>query len=80
MLLLKFVKVDDNGRERPVGALSWNAIHPTDRGQENTFVCGDNKGYASSLFEQEMRGDNPGPDDLRRCVRQRPLRRRIRQC
>ncbi|HEX6713959.1 MAG TPA: neutral/alkaline non-lysosomal ceramidase N-terminal domain-containing protein, partial [Thermoleophilaceae bacterium] len=57
MLLLKFVKVDDNGNERPLGVLNWYAIHPTDRGQKNTLVCGDNKGYASSLFEQEM-----GPD------------------
>ena len=36
MLLLKFVKVGDAGRESPVGALSWYAIHPTDRGQKNT--------------------------------------------
>jgi neutral ceramidase len=62
MLLLKFVKIDDHGREQPVGALSWYAIHPTDRGQKNTLVCGDNKGYASSLFEQKMRSDNPGPE------------------
>jgi neutral ceramidase len=58
MLLLKFVKVDDAGRERPVGALSWYAIHPTDRGQKNTLVCGDNKGHASRLFEQEMGCDS----------------------
>jgi neutral ceramidase len=57
MLLLKFVKVDAGGEERPVGALNWYAIHPTDRGQKNTLVCGDNKGYASSLFEQQMGGD-----------------------
>ena len=80
MLLLKFVKVDDQGRERPVGALSWYAIHPTDRGQKNTRVCGDNKGYASSLFEQEMRSDQSQAGDLRRRVRERPLRRRLRQC
>lgn len=54
MLLLKFVEVDEGGRERPVGALSWYPIHPTDRGQKNTLVTGDNKGYASSLFEQQM--------------------------
>jgi neutral ceramidase len=54
MLLLKFVKVSRNGRERPVGALSWYAIHPTDRGQKNTLVTGDNKGHASQLFEQSM--------------------------
>ena len=62
MLLLKFVKVDDQGPERPVGALSWYAIHPTDRGQKNTLVCGDNKGYASSLFEQEMDSDRRKPE------------------
>ena len=54
MLLLKFVKLDDGGQERPVGALNWYPIHPTDRGQKNTLVTGDNKGYASSLFEQQM--------------------------
>jgi len=62
MLLLKFVKVNDGGRERPVGALSWYAIHPTDRGQKNTLVCGDNKGYASSLFEQRMGSDHGKPE------------------
>jgi neutral ceramidase len=62
MLLLKFVKADDQGPERPVGALSWYAIHPTDRGQKNTLVCGDNKGYASSLFEQQMHSDRRKPE------------------
>ncbi len=57
MLLLKFVKVDHGGQERPAGALNWYPIHPTDRGQKNTLVCGDNKGYASSLFEQQMSSD-----------------------
>jgi neutral ceramidase len=54
MLLLKFVKVGEGGCDRPIGALSWYAIHPTDRGQKNTLVCGDNKGYASWLFERHM--------------------------
>jgi neutral ceramidase len=62
MLLLKFVKVDDGGRERAVGALSWYAIHPTDRGQKNTLVSGDNKGYASELFEQRMGSDQREPE------------------
>src|SRR3954454_2656690 len=30
MLLLKFIKTAADGRARPVGALSWYAIHPTD--------------------------------------------------
>lgn len=62
MLLLKFVKVDDGGRERAVGALSWYAIHPTDRGQKNRLVSGDNKGHASSLFEQRMESDHRKPE------------------
>jgi neutral ceramidase len=62
MLLLKFVKVDNGGQERAVGALSWYAIHPTDRGQKNTLVSGDNKGYASSLFEQRMSSDHRKPE------------------
>jgi neutral ceramidase len=61
MLLLKFVKVD-GGAERPVGVLNWYAIHATDRGQTNTLVCGDNKGYASFLFEQQMGSAAGQPD------------------
>lgn len=57
MLLLKFVKLGEGGQERPVGVLNWYPIHPTDRGQKNTLVTGDNKGYASSLFEQQMGTD-----------------------
>ena len=64
MLLLKFVKVDGGGQERPVGALNWYPIHPTDRGQKNTLVCGDNKGYASLLFEQQMGSDHRLPETL----------------
>lgn len=54
MLLLKFVKVDGGGDERPVGVLSWYPIHPTDRGQRNMLASGDNKGFASALFEERM--------------------------
>lgn len=51
MLLLKFVANDGN---KPLGVLNWYAIHPTDRGQKNRYVTGDNKGYASERFENEM--------------------------
>jgi neutral ceramidase len=62
MLLLKFTRVDpDTGRESPAGALNWYAVHPTDRGQKNTHVCGDNKGYAAMLFEQQMGSDQKSP-------------------
>ena len=62
MLLLKFVKLGDGGAERSVGALNWYPIHPTDRGQKNTLVTGDSKGYASSLFEQQMEADHSAPE------------------
>ena len=62
MLLLKFTKLDGSGRERPIGVLTWFAIHPTDRGQQNGQVCGDNKGYASALFEKSMNMDPLVPE------------------
>ena len=49
MLLIKFVKND--GKE--VGCLNWFPIHPTNRGNKNRLITGDNKGYASYLFEKE---------------------------
>src|SRR6516162_9980142 len=54
MLLLKFTSQDNSGNNQPIGVLSWFAIHPTDRGQKNTQVGGDNKGFASFLFEHAM--------------------------
>jgi neutral ceramidase len=62
MLLLKFTKLDGSGTERPVGVINWFGIHPTDRGQKNTLVCGDNKGYASTLFETSMKMDPSAPE------------------
>jgi neutral ceramidase len=48
MLLIKFIK--NTGKE--VGCLNWYAIHPTNRGNKNKLITGDNKGYASYLFEK----------------------------
>ncbi len=62
MLLLKFTRLDSSGRERPIGVFTWFAIHPTDRGQKNRLVCGDSKGYASTLFEASMNMDPSVPD------------------
>lgn len=56
MLLLKFVRLNKTG-ESPLAVLNWYAIHPTDRGQKNTLINGDNKGYASFLFERAMKTD-----------------------
>jgi neutral ceramidase len=50
MLFLKCTESRTTDR-RPIGALSWFPIHPTDRGQTNREVGGDNKGFASFLFE-----------------------------
>jgi neutral ceramidase len=49
MLLIKFVKNDGN----EIGCINWFAIHPTNRGNKNKLITGDNKGYASYLFEKE---------------------------
>lgn len=54
MLLLKFVHLIGKA-EKPIGILNWYAIHPTDRGQYNTLVTGDNKGYAAECFENKVR-------------------------
>ncbi|ABW28489.1 neutral ceramidase, putative [Acaryochloris marina MBIC11017] len=53
MLLLKFVHVNGT-TETPIGLLNWYAIHPTDRGQYNTLVTGDNKGYAAEQFGESI--------------------------
>ena len=56
MVLLKFVKDNDgNGNSYPIGVLNWYAIHPTSLGQSNTKISGDNKGWASHLFEQSQK-------------------------
>jgi len=58
MLLLKFVRLDEVGNPTlPIGTINWYPIHPTDRGQFNRLVSGDNKGEASRLFEEEMGTD-----------------------
>src|ERR1043166_1363379 len=57
MYLLKFTKVESNGAERPIGAISWFGIHPPDHGQKNTRISGDNKGFAEAMFERDMRTD-----------------------
>lgn len=48
MTVLRFDRAD--GRE--VGALSWFAVHATSLHSDTTLISGDNKGYASYLFER----------------------------
>jgi len=47
--LLKLVNL--NGDE--IGMINWFAVHTTNIGPTNTLISGDNKGYASYLFEKD---------------------------
>ncbi|OQS05662.1 neutral ceramidase [Thraustotheca clavata] len=38
----------------PIGMINWFAVHPTSMGSSFTLITGDNKGYASHIFEREM--------------------------
>ncbi|MBP7736879.1 MAG: neutral/alkaline ceramidase [Spirochaetes bacterium] len=53
MTLLKFVTLD--GEE--IGTLNWYAVHPDSIGPDNTLISGDNKGWASYLFEKDKGTD-----------------------
>ncbi|KAK3856094.1 hypothetical protein Pcinc_037545, partial [Petrolisthes cinctipes] len=46
----------------PLGMVNWFAVHPTSMNNTNTLISGDNKGYASQLFEEAMNpaGSLPG--------------------
>jgi neutral ceramidase len=35
-----------------IGAINWFAVHGTSMGNDNSLISGDNKGYASYLFEK----------------------------
>ncbi|MCP4157970.1 MAG: neutral/alkaline ceramidase [bacterium] len=48
MTLLKFVK---NSGET-IGSFNWFALHPTNLGEKNKLVSGDNKGVAEQLLEK----------------------------
>ncbi len=45
----------DDGRE--LGLINWFAVHATSMGNDNLLISGDNKGYASYLFEK-LKGTN----------------------
>jgi neutral ceramidase len=48
MTLLRFVSA--GGAD--LGSINWYAVHPTSMGNTNKLITGDNKGYASYLFEK----------------------------
>jgi neutral ceramidase len=41
-----------------IGTLNWFAVHGTSMGNDNHLISGDNKGYASYLFEVSDHGVN----------------------
>lgn len=45
-----------NGTGSDIGLINWFAVHGTSMTNKNTLVSGDNKGYASALFEKIMNG------------------------
>ncbi|MEI5585401.1 MULTISPECIES: neutral/alkaline non-lysosomal ceramidase N-terminal domain-containing protein [unclassified Agromyces] len=56
MTLLRFDHGDPrSGDAVGIGAINWFAVHPTNRGEANTLVNGDNKGWASIRFEERAR-------------------------
>jgi len=54
MTLLKFMGKD--GSE--LGMFNWFAVHPTSMNNTNVLVSGDNKGYASYLWEEAKNGQD----------------------
>ncbi len=57
MTLVRFDALD--GRE--LGAVNWFALHGTSMGNDNKLISGDNKGYASYLFERAKGADYLAP-------------------
>lgn len=53
MTMLKFITLD--GEE--IGMLNWYAVHADSIGPANTLISGDNKGWASYLFEKDKGTD-----------------------
>ncbi|TCZ75502.1 alkaline ceramidase [Paenibacillus albiflavus] len=46
-----------NTSGQPIGTLNWFALHGTSMSKYNTLISGDNKGYASYLYEKSMNTD-----------------------
>lgn len=58
MTLLRFERPD--GKE--IGMINWFAVHATNIGNTNRLITGDNKGYASYLFEKLKGTDYSAPE------------------
>ncbi|KAL6055923.1 Neutral ceramidase [Balamuthia mandrillaris] len=57
MNLLKFV--DGNGKG--IGMANWFSVHGTSMNNTNRYISGDNKGYASLVFERQVNGNDSLP-------------------
>jgi len=55
--MLKFVRPDGV----PMGMFNWFSVHGTSMPNDNRLISGDNKGYASQLFEEWMNGKDVLP-------------------
>ncbi|MDP5274290.1 neutral/alkaline ceramidase [Chengkuizengella axinellae] len=53
MTLLNF----KNSEGDLLGVINWFAVHGVSMGQDNDLISGENKGYASYLYEKEMETD-----------------------
>jgi neutral ceramidase len=42
----------------PIGCISWFGVHPTNIGNDQFLLCGDNKGYAASFMEEAISASN----------------------
>ena len=51
LTMLKFVAGD-----KPLGVLSWHAVHPTSMSFSNKLISSDNKGYAAYAMERWRKG------------------------
>jgi neutral ceramidase len=56
---MSLLRLDDMSGQ-PIGMVNWFAVHGVSMSPENTLISGDNKGYASYLFEREKGADFVG--------------------
>jgi neutral ceramidase len=52
---------EEPGTVAPVGMINWFAVHATSLSNRNRLISGDNKGYASYLFEKHLDTDYGSP-------------------
>lgn len=46
-----------NEQQEPIGMINWHAVHSVSMSNKNRLISGDNKGYASYMFEKEWHSD-----------------------